>query len=169
MMYQFSQATDLALEGWERDLDRVTTNQERLQKEFDGLWEAIFRLFDKEGLSGQPARFIAKDGYVLSRVIAQGNPTLDAAATLAAIRALPLDAKAIAAALRAVTDAPVKPERPLNQDKLAAAIERGLLPRDVVKLATPKPQARRVRRKASKEDAEWLATKGLSELAEGIA
>jgi hypothetical protein len=160
MEYQFNISDDAALELWERDLARIAAKQAELEDEHGKIWEAIFAMFDRNGLSGEAARYVAGDGFALVRVKAQMSETLDVAAIEAYVRSRG-ETPAAGARLWAAVSEPVH-TRVLSQAKLAYVIERGRLPREAVITKGGGYQMRRLRRPASKEDLEALALRNIA-------
>jgi hypothetical protein len=160
MEYQFNISDDAALELWERDLARIAAKQAELEDEHGKIWESIFAMFDRNGLSGEAARYVAGDGFTLARIKAEMATTLDAAAVETFVRAQGASVSAGARLWAAISD-PVH-TRVLNQEKLAKLVERKRLPREAIKTKGGGSQMRRVRRAASKEDLEALALRNIA-------
>lgn len=178
MVTQFNDQADIRLNAWEQLLGNeklctgcqrpkgVVPAQERLEQEYKDLFISIFAEFDRNGLEGRPARFICNDGYTLARQITDPEERIDETLLQAAVLSAANGDRQEAEKLwRSITD--VTTTRTVNQAKLAKAIKAGKLKPEIVKrtMVKPKSVTSRHRRKATKEDMEFLKQTGdLSEL-----
>lgn len=135
---------------------KIAASREALdaeQERYDALWRQVYHEFDGEIGEASAARFLAADGYVLARIMANVKPSIDAKKLIALLRErMPGNATKLIS--RVVVMEPV-----VDQSALAHEIERGALDAEVIEEAVTRkaPQPRKYRRLASKKELASLA------------
>ena len=172
LVTQFSVASDANLNAYEKMLGGETLcsscqrpkgiipAQKLLEQQYGDLFIQIFTEFDRNVPKGTPTRFICEDGYVLARQVTDPEKRLEEELLYLQIQASAPSTAEAEKLWRSVTD--LTSTRTINQTKLAKVIKAGKLkPADVqAAMVKPKPVTSRHRRKATKEDMDFLKVTG---------
>lgn len=162
MIIQFSSVDDVQLNRLDSTIEQAKAEEEAAKKRFDEAWKLVYEVFDRNGLFGKPARFITESGMTLARQITNPDEVLsvDMLQTIGATQ--------IPNWMKIWTSITDPGERVVNQTKLAKAIKSGKIPADAVTASMVKPKGvvSRNRRKASKEDIEFMNNPVAAALAE---